>query len=183
MTTHPARSSTATTREVDCVVTGATGLVGNNVVRLLVKEGRSVRAVVRAAPTRAFDELHVQKATAALDDERALQEACDGASSVVHSAALVHCGWRHHDEMRQVNVAGTRLVARAARRAGARLVHVSSVDAIGLRADGGPADEETPAGVMPECPYVVTKRDAERVVQEEIARWRGVIAAQGITIE
>jgi len=62
-----------------------------------------------------------------------------------------------------------RIRARAARRAGARLVHVSSVDAIGLRPDGLPADEDTPAGIMPECPYVVTKREAEAAVLEEVA--------------
>jgi len=44
------------------------------------------------------------------------------------------------------------------------------VDAMGLRPDGGPADEETPPGVMPECPYVVTKREAEQAVLEEVDR-------------
>ena len=152
---------------VDCVVTGATGLVGNNVVRLLVRRGSSVRAVVRSAG-RALDGLHVQVANAALADEHALQQAIDGAAAVVHSAAMVHCGWRHLDDMHAANVDGARRVARAARRAGARLVHVSSVDAIGLTADGSPADEETPPGGMPECPYVVTKREAERAVLDEV---------------
>jgi len=156
-------------RSVDCVVTGGSGLVGNNVVRMLVNRGMSVRAIIRSAG-RAFDGLHVQVTKAALEDEAAVRQAIDGATFVVHSAAMVHCGWRHLDEMRRVNVEGTRRVARAARLAGARLIHVSSVDAIGLRTDGGPADEETPPGVMPECPYVVTKRDAEAAVQEEIAK-------------
>ena len=161
---------THSNRTVDCVVTGATGLVGNNVVRLLINEGMSVRAVVRGAgkASSSFEGLHLQTAAGTLDDERAIQSAVDGASFVIHAAAMVHCGWRHLDEMRKVNVAGTALVARAARRAGARLVHVSSVDAIGLNHDGSPADEETPPGGMPDCPYVVTKREAEAVVQEEI---------------
>ncbi len=167
MTRAPTESSES--RVVDCVVTGATGLVGNNVVRLLAQRGKSVRAVVRSAG-RELAGLHVQTAKAPLHDERALQEAIDGASFVVHSAAMVHCGWRHRDEMHAVNVEGTRHVARAARRAGARLVHVSSVDAVGLRSDGAPADEDTPPGGMPECPYVVTKREAEAVVQDEIGR-------------
>jgi dihydroflavonol-4-reductase len=167
MPTAPIQSSAS--RVVDYVVTGATGLVGNNVVRLLAQRGKSVRAVVRSAG-RELAGLHVQTAKAPLHDERALQEAIDGASFVVHSAAMVHCGWRHRDEMHAVNVEGTRHVARAARRAGARLVHVSSVDAIGLRADGGPADEETPAGGLPECPYVLTKREAELAVLAEVDR-------------
>ena len=167
MTTAPIQSPAS--RVVDCVVTGATGLVGNNVVRLLAQRGKSVRAVVRSAG-RELAGLHVQTAKAPLHDERALQEAIDGASFVVHSAAMVHCGWRHRDEMHAANVEGTRNVARAARRAGARLVHVSSVDAVGLRSDGAPADEDTPPGGMPECPYVVTKREAEAIVQDEVGR-------------
>jgi len=168
--TASASRVTPSSRTVDCVVTGATGLVGNNVVRLLIKEGLSVRAIVRdsAAGSRSFAGLHLQTATGTLADERAIQAAVDGTSFVIHSAAMVHCGWRHLDEMRRANVEGTKLVARASRRAGARLVHVSSVDAIGLNHDGSPADEETPPGGMPECPYVVTKREAEAVVQEEI---------------
>lgn len=165
----PFTAPPATDSSVDCVVTGATGLVGNNVVRLLVRRGSRVRAVVRSAG-RTLDGLHVQVVNAALDDERALQRAIDGTTAVIHSAAFVHCGWRHREEMRTANVEGTRRVARAARRAGARLVHVSSVDAIGLTADGSPADEETPPGGMPECPYVVTKREAEQAVLAEVGQ-------------
>jgi dihydroflavonol-4-reductase len=157
----------------DCLVTGATGLVGNNVVRQLVSRGRSVRVLVRGRGEmvdRAFAGLPVDRRQGALDDSHSLESAADGAAVLIHAAAMVHCGWRHLDEMRRVNVEGTRLVARAARRAGARLIHVSSVDAIGLRPDGEPADEETPPGGMLECPYVVTKREAETAVLEEVAR-------------
>jgi dihydroflavonol-4-reductase len=158
---------------VDCCVTGATGLVGNNVVRLLIDRGRSVRALVR--PERMADDpsladLPVERAVGTLDDEASLQTSLDGSAFVVHAAAMVHCGWRHLDEMRRVNVIGTEMVARCARRAGARMIHVSSVDALGLRSDGRPADEETPPGGMPECPYVITKREGEEAVLREVDR-------------
>lgn len=157
----------------DCLVTGATGLVGNNVVRQLVDRGRPVRVLVRGAGPvvdRAFAGLPLTRVRGGLEDEAALVEAIDGAAVVIHAAAVVHCGWARLEEMRRVNVEGTRRVARAARLAGARLVHVSSVDAVGLRADGGPADEDTPPGGMPECPYVVTKREAEAAVRAEVDR-------------
>ncbi|MFM8986519.1 MAG: NAD-dependent epimerase/dehydratase family protein [Planctomycetia bacterium] len=157
----------------DFLVTGATGLVGNNVGRQLVSRGQSVRVLVRGrgeTVERAFAGLPVERRFGDLDDAAGLEAAADGAAVVVHAAALVHCGWRHLDEMRAVNVEGTRRVARAARLAGARLIHVSSVDAIGLRPDGLPADEETPPGGMPECPYVVTKREAEAAVLDEVGR-------------
>jgi dihydroflavonol-4-reductase len=157
----------------ECLVTGATGLVGNNVVRQLVDRDRGVRVLVRnAGPLvdRAFAGLPVSRHVGGLDDQPAIVAAAAGCRVVVHAAAVVHCGWGRRDEMHRVNVEGTRIVARAARLAGARLIHVSSVDAIGLRTDGGPADEETPPGGMPECPYVVTKREAEAAVLEEVER-------------
>ncbi len=175
-----ARDSLLPSARVSCLVTGATGLVGNNVVRKLVNRNDNVRVLVRpgqqpgpVADARqeaggVFAALPVDMVAAGLHDESAMQRAVDGATHVIHSAALVHCGWRHLEEMRHVNVEGTRVVARAARRAGARLIHVSSVDAIGLRSDGVPADEETPPGGMLECPYVVTKRQAEAAVLDEV---------------
>jgi len=159
--------------DVDCLVTGATGLVGNNVVRLLLNRGRRVRVLVRpdgSSAGRPLAGLQVDTAPAGLLDEPGMRRAVEGAACVVHSAAMVHVGWRNLDEMRRVNVDGTRIVAQAARRAGARLIHVSSVDALGLRPDGVPADEETTPGGMLECPYVVTKREAERAVLEEVDR-------------
>ena len=166
----PATSQPA---DADCLVTGGTGLVGNNVVRLLLNRGRRVRVLVRpdgSSADRPLAGLQVQSVASALLDEGGMQRAVDGAACVVHSAAMVHVGWRYLDEMRRVNVEGTRIVARAARRAGARLIHVSSVDALGLRSDGAPADEDTTPGGMLECPYVVTKREAEAVVLEEVER-------------
>jgi dihydroflavonol-4-reductase len=157
----------------ECLVTGATGLVGNNVVRQLVSRGIGVRALVRSTSPvgeSSLAGLAVDRVAGGLDDGAKLERAVDGVSCVVHAAAFVHCGWRNADVMRKVNVEGTRRIAEAARRAGARLVHVSSVDAIGLRPDGEPADEETPPGVMPECPYVVTKREAERAVLDQVDR-------------
>ncbi len=156
-----------------CLVTGATGLVGNNVVRQLLGRNLAVRVLVRSESSvgdTALAGLAVERITGGLGDEQTLDRALDGVGYVIHAAAFVHCGWRHGAEMRMVNVEGTRRLAQAARRAGARLVHVSSVDAIGLRADGRPADEETPPGGMPECPYVVTKREAEAALHLEIDR-------------
>ncbi len=195
-------------------MTGATGLVGNNVVRLLAARGVKIRAVVRprspatreksppwpfpnrSTPqkTRALkhrsspnpEEAHgphgqsgVDKSLVGLpveiwegqiDDTRFLRRVCDGVSLVVHAAAMVHIGRRHRAEMWKANVEGSLCVAKAARVSRAKLVHVSSVDAIGLRNDGLPADENTAQGGLHECPYVITKREAETAVLSEVER-------------
>jgi dihydroflavonol-4-reductase len=156
---------------IDCLITGGTGLVGNNLIRLLLERGLRVRTLVRGRTvSRELDGLPVERVVGDVTDAAAVRRAVAGARTVIHSAAMVHVGWRMLDEMRRVNVEGTRFVAEASRTTGARLVQVSSVNALGLTGDGSPADEETPFGNTVECPYVVTKREAERVVLDEVDR-------------
>jgi len=156
---------------VDCLVTGGTGLVGNNLVRKLVADGHRVRALVRpGSGDRELAGLDLERHSGDVTDGEAVRQAVAGARVVVHAAAVVHVGWTRLAEMRRVNVEGTRLVAEAARREGARFVQVSSVNALGLTGDGSPADEDTPPGNTVECPYVVTKREAERAVLDEVGR-------------
>ena len=147
------------------LVTGATGLVGNNVVRLLLDRGRAVRVLGRnGSDSRPLSGLDVERSTGDICDAESLRRACRGVSCVVHAAARVHIGWSGLQEQREVNVEGTRNVALAARESGARLVHVSTVDTVGRGNRACPADEDTPPGRHLDCPYVVTKREAEQVV-------------------
>jgi dihydroflavonol-4-reductase len=156
---------------IDCLVTGGTGLVGNNVIRMLADQGRRVRTLVRErSGDRELAGVDVERTVGDVTDPEAVRQAVAGARVVIHSAAMVHVGWRRLADMRRVNVEGTRLVAEAARREGARLVHVSSVNALGLTGNATPADEEIPFGNTIECPYVVTKREAEAAVLEEVEK-------------
>ena len=147
------------------LVTGATGLLGNNVVRELIGRGAAVRVLTRPASNpRPLADLNVKKISANLSDETALASAAEGCDVVIHSAACVHIGWTRGDEARETNVEGTRRVARAALSAGARLVHVSSIDALGRGSRSTPVDETTEYTPRFPCPYAVTKREAEKVV-------------------
>jgi dihydroflavonol-4-reductase len=154
------------------LVTGATGLVGNNVVRRLLDrqqpsdEQRAVRVLARAtADARPLADLpQVQIFHGDVRDADSVRKAVAGVDGVVHAAASVHIGWHGMEEARAINVAGTRNVAEAALQANARMVHVSSIDALAQWPGGPPVTEETPitGGVL--CPYVVSKREAEQVV-------------------
>ncbi len=153
------------------LVTGATGLVGNNVVRRLLAEGRAVRVLTRqSADRRPLADLDVEIAPGDVRDRTAVVQAVEGADCVVHAAAHVHIGWTGLDVARAVNVEGTRNVAEAAFKARARLVHVSSVDALGGRFSGDAQDEDAPGGGGVLCPYVVTKRESEQVVGQWVSR-------------
>lgn len=153
------------------LVTGATGLVGNNVVRALLDRGQTVRVLARAGcDPRPFAGLDVEIIRGDVRDVDSVRVACRGVTHVVHAAARVHLGWTGMAEQQAINVQGTRNVAAAAREAGARLVHVSSVDALGLGTRQQPADEEHCQRKNVPCPYVVTKTAAEQVLLEEVAR-------------
>lgn len=150
-------------------ITGATGLVGNNLLRLLLQEGCEVRALVRNPEGPELKGLDVQIVKGDLGDEGALRRCLEGAEVVVHAAALVWVGASRRPEMTEVNVRGTQAVC-AALPSGARLLHVSSVDALGYGTLEHPSTERTPGRPEEEgIPYVDTKRAADRMVRERVA--------------
>src|SRR6266850_1958271 len=143
------------------LVTGATGLVGNNIVRQLVAAGEKVRVLARtSSDPRPLDGLSIERVAGDVRDPAAVAEACRDVAVVIHSAGYVHLGWKQLDQHQSINVEGTRNVAAAAREAGAKLVHVSAINALGLGRLDQPADEESALPGIVECPYVVTKREA-----------------------
>lgn len=152
-------------------VTGATGLVGNNLVRLLRDRGAEVTVLARgskgrpAAERRELAGLDLRVVEGDLLEEDALRRALDGADVVVHAAASVWVGVTGREEAERVNVGGTEAVCRALP-SGARLLHVSSVDALGLGTRAAPANEDTaPRPEEGGVAYVDTKRAADRVVR------------------
>lgn len=152
------------------LVTGSTGLVGNNVVRLLLAQGHAVRVLCRrGADERPLAGLDLEAVEGDVRDLDLLHRACQGVSRIIHAAAQVRIGWTGLDLLTAVNVDGTRNVIDAARQSGARMVHVSSVDTMACGSRARPADEDTPDNGHVLCPYVVTKRAAERLVLEAAA--------------
>ena len=155
------------------LVTGATGLLGANVVRALLKAGHTVRAGVRASSNRvALEGLPVEISLLRLDEPASVAGSVAGCDAVVHAAAAVWIGRSGRAWMERVNVDGTEAVCRAASANGIlRMVHVSSVDALGIRSFERPADEECrPNLAYLGCPYVDTKRAAEEVILRHVGQ-------------
>ena len=151
------------------LVTGSTGLLGNNVVRQLLAQGHPVRVLTReTADRRPLDGLDVEAIHGDIRDADLVRRACDGTTVVIHAAGYVRIGRSELDLHRAINVEGTRNVAQAVRRCGGRLIHVSSSDALGLGTLEEPADEDSPLTEHGNCCYTITKREAEQVVREEI---------------
>jgi nucleoside-diphosphate-sugar epimerase len=156
------------------LVTGASGLVGSHVVEALAARGEPVRALVRPASRAAVLRLGAEAVVGDVTDPAAWPAATRGVQTIVHAAALVQrCAtWEQYVT---TNVAATRLAVGAARAAGARLVHVSSV-AVYSGSAAYPQTPERRDEDHPFCPiaapdfYGRTKRMAEDVVREAAAR-------------
>ena len=153
------------------LVTGATGLLGNNVVRLLLQQGHQVRVLVRDPRIdKSLAGLNVEVVPGDLREPDQIATATIGADVVINSAAMVHIGWHKEKLMQQVNIEGAKAIGEAALKQGARLVHVSSVDALGVATEDAPHDETSPREGKVPCPYVLTKRAAEEELQKLFAQ-------------
>jgi dihydroflavonol-4-reductase len=128
------------------LVTGATGFVGSAVARVLAARGHTLRLLARpASDRRNLAGVEAELVTGDLTDPDSLARAAAGCRYVVHVAADYRIWVPDPDAMLRANVAGTQAMMRAAQAAGAeRIVHCSSVAALGQRPDGTPADETTP---------------------------------------
>ncbi len=107
-------------------VTGGTGFVGAALIDLLLQEGWEVAALARD-PSRLAAAGKARVVTGALEDDAALADLAAGADVFFHLAGLTHA--RLPEDYVRVNVEGAGKAARAAKDAGARLVHASSMSA------------------------------------------------------
>jgi dihydroflavonol-4-reductase len=149
------------------VVTGASGLVGGNLVRALLSQGRPVRALVHH-DRRALDGLDVETASTDLNDPASLQQALRGAQVVYHLASTISIRMDNWDELERVNVNGTRNVVEACLRSGMRrLVYFSSIHAYQQEPFDGPLDEERPLLTdVHNPPYERSKAAAELIARQ-----------------
>jgi dihydroflavonol-4-reductase len=114
------------------VVTGATGHLGNVLVRELLARGSTVRAIVQPGDDPALlSALPVRKIEADIRDRAALRKAFTGATRVFHLESLVSTTWASRTRMHEVNVGGTQAVIAACQGAWvSRMVHLGSVHAL-----------------------------------------------------
>jgi nucleoside-diphosphate-sugar epimerase len=168
-TDHAARVSRLPHADTaDVLVTGASGAVGEQIVRRLVAAGRKVRVFVRRAP----HELRpgVDVALGDLGDPDAVERAVRGVRYVVHAGAAMKGGWDEHE---RATVVGTRNVVEACRRHGVKkLVHISSMSVNDWAGgDRGVLSESSPYEPHPEerGHYTRAKLEAEKIVRSAVA--------------
>lgn len=145
------------------LVTGASGFLGSAIVRALLAQGRSVRALVLPnADLANLKDLDVELVRGDVTEPATLVPAVAGIDDVYHAANLYSL-WDPESDHVSVNVLGTRHVLAAAHAAGvSRVVFTSSSTTVGSAPPEGAADE---TGIWDlggvDLPYFTTKFLAE----------------------
>lgn len=127
------------------LVTGATGFIGGNLVRALLRKGYAVRTMVRAASDRrSIEGLDVEIVIGDLTDAPSLARAIHGCEGLFHVAADYSFWSADPRRTHEVNVIGTENMLRAAGQAGVRkIVYTSSESTLKIPPDGTPGNEAT----------------------------------------
>ena len=154
------------------LVTGATGLLGANVVRALLGAGHAVRAAVRASSRQlALTDLPVETSVLTLEEPESVAAAMAGCQAIVHAAAANWVGQSGRAWMERVNVQGTETVCRVALETGIRRMASASIG----RHARYPLLEHPPTGCRSDlahlrCPYIDT-REPPRTSSSVTWRW------------
>jgi len=124
------------------LVTGGAGLLGGELIKQLLAQGSDVRAIYNKTPLPDFNSAHLHQLQCNILDVVGLEEAMEGVDQVYHCAAIVSFEPSRKKEMFKINIEGTTNVVNAALSTGVqKLVHVSSVAALGRIREDGPVNE------------------------------------------
>jgi dihydroflavonol-4-reductase len=126
------------------LVTGATGHVGNVLVRKLLERGEKVRALILPGESReSISGLRVEAVEGDVLHLDSLFKSMRGVKGVFHLAGVISIMPGPNPFVRKVNVDGTKNILRAAIEHGSKLIYTSSIHAI-QRVEDGVIDENIP---------------------------------------
>lgn len=146
------------------LVTGAAGFIGGHIVSALVKEGSSVKVLLRpTADTNRFDNAPVETAYADITDRRSLHGIADGVDIIYHLAAQIGKWGIGEKRFQSTNVQGTRNLLEESARSGVKQFIFASTP--GVQGKGHiKAQESMPYN--PPYPYERSKCEAEKLVMK-----------------
>ncbi|GAA4332835.1 NAD-dependent epimerase/dehydratase family protein [Mucilaginibacter gynuensis] len=159
------------------LITGATGFLGAEVARQLAQRGEHIRCTKRASSAipailQPYKGL-IEWAEADILDIFALEAAFENVTQVYHCAAWVSLKTKDKKPMIAANIEGTANIVNLCIRFNARLVHVSSIAALGLAKPGELITENHHLEETAENDgYAISKLESEMEV------WRGI--AEGL---
>jgi dihydroflavonol-4-reductase len=158
-------------------VTGGTGFLGFHLVRQLRALGAQVRVLALPAPPQhpIHDLEDVEAIYGDVRDLNAVRQSVQGCEVIFHTAGTVAFWGPALARLRNVHVGGTRNILDCAEPK-TRIVHTSSVVAVGTATADTPATEETIWNLRrARVDYIHAKRAAEKLAQDAAAKGQDVV--------
>jgi nucleoside-diphosphate-sugar epimerase len=158
-------------------VTGATGFLGNRLIRVLLEQGHWVRALARPTSEREpGGHERLQWVAGDLLDRKSLRRGLDGCARVFHMAACARNWARDPSLFFKVNVEGTCNVLEAAAQAGVqRIVFTSTIVVLGPTPAGVVGDEQRPRS---EPRFLTEYEESKATAEAEVLR----MAVRGLPV-
>lgn len=159
-------------------LTGPDGLLGSNLVRLLLEEGYQVRALVYpGSRSITIEGLAIERVSGDILDYPTLLKAMEGCQAVIHAAASTTVWPTKSPKIWAINVDGTQNVINAVLELGIqRMVHVSSASSFAHGSKEEPGDEMAPFnGDQFGLDYIESKYKGQQIVLDAVAE-RGLPA-------
>jgi dihydroflavonol-4-reductase len=160
------------------LVTGASGFIGSHVARALAERGDELRVFARrSSDLGPLEDLEYERTTGDVTDRRAVRRAVAGVDRVFHVAGSTSLRERDRTAVWAANLRGARLVFEEALAAGVeRVVHTSTVGAIGVAKPNGAVDENATFNVGHlGIAYANSKHEAELEALRAAARGLPVV--------
>ncbi|MEK9181603.1 MAG: NAD-dependent epimerase/dehydratase family protein [Patescibacteria group bacterium] len=142
------------------LITGATGFIGQHLVRALSQQGTHIYALTRTASNIFDNDNSVEEFIADITKPLTIPE---GVTTIYHCAGVIN----DLKNMEAVNIGGTRNIVTATLQKDCKLIYVSSAGTVGKTKEKI-LDERTPC--HPQNAYEISKYKAEQIVLAGIKR-------------
>lgn len=150
-------------------ITGASGFVGGNLVRRLLRGDYQIRALVHNHH-QALDGLDVELVKGDILQPETLVDFCKGLDVVFHLAGFISIGGDPVKKLYEINVVGTQNLVSACKKAGVkRFIHFSTIHAFEYQPKDKVLNEKSKLSTKSSSPYESTKAIAEKWVIEQQA--------------
>lgn len=149
------------------IVTGASGHIGNQLCRTLLKQGYEVKVLARN-PLNHFQNKAVVVVLGSLTDPAFLRREIQRSDIVIHAIGYIDLQNSDYDQSVESNLTTTQVITDVCKEKGARLVYISTADIIEKEKTGLIEEPVTYKEISEKDHYAYTKKEATVYVRKAI---------------
>jgi short-subunit dehydrogenase len=146
-------------------------MLGSNLARVLLERGHAVKAFLEnGRETGTLNGLDIEISRGNLLSDSDVRNAMDGSLYVIHTAALTNVIPNRSENIRRINIDGTRNIIKAALDCRVKkMIHVGTANSFGPGTRDNPGDETRPySGNIYKLDYMDSKRQAQEEVLQAV---------------